>query len=92
MQIILLSVFIILLIVSGILIRNRFTFEPLVSPVPNVPESNKELLPLLSVCIPARNEEENIERCIESLMFQDYPNYEILVLDDRSTDHTPQIL
>jgi len=48
--------------------------------------------PLISVCVPARNEARNIRRCVESLLAQDYPNFEIIVLDDRSTDATPQIL
>lgn len=48
--------------------------------------------PLISVCIPARNEERNIRRCVEAMLAQDYPNLEVIVLDDRSTDSTPQIL
>jgi chlorobactene glucosyltransferase len=48
--------------------------------------------PLVSVLIPARNEEKNIERCLNSLRNQLYKNYEILVLDDNSTDNTPNIL
>ena len=48
--------------------------------------------PLISVCIPARNEEQNIRACVESVFAQDYPNLEIIVLDDRSTDATPRIL
>lgn len=48
--------------------------------------------PLLSVCVPARNEERNIRRCVESLLAQDYPAFEILVLDDRSSDSTPRLL
>jgi chlorobactene glucosyltransferase len=48
--------------------------------------------PLVSVLVPARNEEKNIERCIRSLSNQHYTNFEILVLDDNSTDHTPEIL
>lgn len=48
--------------------------------------------PLLSMCIPARNEERNIRRCVESVFHQDYPRLEVLVLDDRSTDSTPEIL
>src|SRR5690606_7468225 len=43
---------------------------------------------LLSVLIPARNEEKNIEKCIRSLVIQDYSNKEIIVLDDNSTDKT----
>jgi chlorobactene glucosyltransferase len=48
--------------------------------------------PLISICVPARDEERNIRRCIEALLAQTYPNLEIIVLDDRSTDSTPQIL
>ncbi|MBI5933314.1 MAG: glycosyltransferase [Chloroflexi bacterium] len=48
--------------------------------------------PLISVCVPARNEEKNIRRCVESLLAQTYPNFEVIVLDDRSTDGTARIL
>ncbi len=48
--------------------------------------------PLISVLIPARNEEANIESCLESLRRQDYPHFEILVLDDTSTDSTAEIV
>lgn len=48
--------------------------------------------PLVSVLIPARNEEMNIERCLASLRSQTYNNYEILVLNDNSTDKTQGII
>jgi chlorobactene glucosyltransferase len=48
--------------------------------------------PLVSVLIPARNEEKNIERCLDSLRNQLYKNYEILVLNDNSIDGTGKIL
>ena len=48
--------------------------------------------PLVSVLVPARNEEKNIERCLNSLREQMYKNYEILVLNDNSTDNTAAIL
>ncbi len=44
--------------------------------------------PLVSVLVPARNEEASIATCLEALLGQDYPNFEIIVLDDRSTDGT----
>ncbi|MDO8754661.1 MAG: glycosyltransferase, partial [Anaerolineales bacterium] len=47
---------------------------------------------LISICIPARNEENNIRRCVEAALAQDYPNIEVIVLDDRSTDATAEIL
>ena len=46
---------------------------------------------LISVCVPARNEERNIGACLESLARQDCHNYEVLALDDQSTDRTGQI-
>lgn len=49
-------------------------------------------LPWVSVLVPARNEERNIEACARSLLEQDYPRFEVLVLDDDSTDETPAIL
>ena len=50
------------------------------------------LLPFVSVLVPARNEERSIRECIESLCNQVYPHYEVLVLDDDSTDSTLDIL
>lgn len=52
----------------------------------------REDYPFVSILVPARNEERNIEKCIKSLLQQDYPNYEIIVLDDESEDRTWQIL
>jgi glycosyltransferase involved in cell wall biosynthesis len=48
--------------------------------------------PKVSVIIPARNEEANIGGCLASLLDQDYPNYEIIVVNDRSTDKTAAIV
>lgn len=48
--------------------------------------------PKISVMVPARNEEENIRACLEYLLDQDYENYEILVMNDNSTDRTGEIL
>lgn len=48
--------------------------------------------PLISVIIPVRNEERNIRRCLESMFRQTYPNLEVIVVNDRSSDRTPQIL
>jgi chlorobactene glucosyltransferase len=48
--------------------------------------------PLVSVLIPARNEEKNIANCLTSVLQQDYPNFEVLVLDDNSSDRTYEIV
>ncbi len=47
---------------------------------------------MVSVLIPARNEERNIGRCLDSLLAQTHANYEIIVLDDQSTDGTWSII
>ena len=48
--------------------------------------------PLVSVLIPARNEAHRIGFCLHSLVNQDYPNIEILALDDYSEDGTAQVV
>ena len=49
-------------------------------------------LPRVSVLVPARNEEANVGPCLRSLLAQDYPDFEVRVLDDESTDDTGRIL
>lgn len=48
--------------------------------------------PRVSVVVAARNEERHIEPAIRALLAQDYPDFELVVVDDRSTDRTPAIL
>jgi chlorobactene glucosyltransferase len=48
--------------------------------------------PLISILIPARNEAPNIGRCVASLTQQDFPQLEIIVLDDQSTDATSAVV
>jgi chlorobactene glucosyltransferase len=48
--------------------------------------------PPISVIIPARDEGRNIRHCVQALLAQTYPNYEVIVVDDRSTDDTLPIL
>ncbi len=49
------------------------------------PSNNRNFV---SVLIPARNEQKNIEKCLKGALAQDYQNKEIIVLDDNSTDST----
>lgn len=49
-------------------------------------------LPLVSVVMTAHNSEDTIEAAIESVLMQDYPNLEVVVCDDASTDRTWSIL
>ena len=46
---------------------------------------------LLTVVIPVYNVEKYLKRCIESVLAQEWKDYEILLVDDGSTDHSPQI-
>jgi chlorobactene glucosyltransferase len=48
--------------------------------------------PFVSILLPVRNEEDCIGKCVLSLLAQDYPNYEVIVLDDQSSDDTAIIL
>jgi chlorobactene glucosyltransferase len=48
--------------------------------------------PMVSVLLPARNEEASIAACVRSLADQHYAPFEVLVLDDRSDDATPAVL
>lgn len=48
--------------------------------------------PPVTIIVPARNEERNIRRCVASLLGQTYSNYDVIVVDDGSTDATGRIL
>jgi len=73
------------LIVLEVLLRRLGALSPQ-SPRYEQPEP-----PLVSAILPARNEEHNLARCLDSLSAQDYPHLEIIVVDDRSTDRTGPI-
>ncbi len=64
-------------------------FTPLLDPSPCFLSPPKELV---SIIIPAKNEERNIKGCLDPLLRQDYPHFEILVANDNSTDATENIL
>jgi glycosyltransferase involved in cell wall biosynthesis len=48
--------------------------------------------PRVTIIVPARNEEEHIRATLEKLLALDYSNYEMIAVDDRSTDRTGQIM
>ena len=79
------------ILIGGIFIvtwlHNQYHLDVIVEPTP--PPSHA---PLISVCVPARNEERNIRACVDAILAQDYPNFEVIVLEDRSTDRTAEIL
>src|ERR1700730_2755762 len=48
--------------------------------------------PRVSIIVPARNEEEDIELSLTRLLELDYENYEVIAVNDRSTDRTGEIM
>jgi cellulose synthase/poly-beta-1,6-N-acetylglucosamine synthase-like glycosyltransferase len=73
-------------------VRIRDTFRsllmaPVIEPDDKAPQEGRDY-PLISVIVPAHNEEEGIVECLESCMAQDYPNIEVIMVDDRSSDRT----
>ena len=55
-------------------------------------DPERQGFPSVSVLVPARNEELNLRSCLTALLSQAYPNYEVIIVDDQSTDGTPQII
>jgi chlorobactene glucosyltransferase len=74
-----------LLSLAGVL-ANLARFDSLATAPPPVEA------PLVSIMVPARNEARNIEACVRSLLAQDYPRCQLIVLDDRSEDGTGDLI
>jgi chlorobactene glucosyltransferase len=71
----------------GLLLRNRHWMDwPPEARQPSKPDV------AVSVIVPARNEAEDIERCLRSLLAQDCQNLKVIVVNDGSDDDTPQII
>ncbi|HSI11373.1 MAG TPA: glycosyltransferase, partial [Chthoniobacter sp.] len=77
-----------LLLALGTVLANLACFRGLYP----AEQPDAEDAPLVSILVPARNEALNIEACAGSLLLQDYPSYELIVLDDHSEDGTGDIL
>ena len=87
---VLLSIIAVLFITYAILIIyywQSWKSIPIFQPVPATPST------IISIIIPARNEEENIESLLQSIANQIYPKelFEVIVVDDNSTDSTASI-
>ena len=67
---------------------DSFRFTPYLDKFENTSKTN----PKVSIILPARNEEEFIKKCLDSLIEQDYENYEIVVINDSSEDRTWEII
>ncbi len=66
-----------------VILRSRERIEP------REPDAT---LPSISIVVPARNEADRIERCVRSLLAADYPEFEVVAVDDCSQDATRAVL
>lgn len=85
---------ILLLIVSGWIYRALRLLRTLLLG-PRLHPFTKQLAsdhPFVSVIVPAKNEERNIRSCVQKLLAQDYPHFELIVVNDNSTDQTEALL
>jgi len=76
----------------GLRLRDLFLFArqvPFIDPDEEAPVPHDA--PLISVIVPAHNEEATLRTCLESLFNQDYPRFEVILVDDRSDDATGAI-
>ncbi len=56
------------------------------------PVINEKYKPFVSILVPAHNEEGVISNTVENILNIDYPNFEVIVIDDRSTDKTADVI
>lgn len=68
------------ILIFAYLYLNEYTFR-----------KNGDIKPFVSIIIPVFNEERVIKQSIKSLLEQDYPNYEIIIVNDGSTDNTNNV-
>jgi hypothetical protein len=69
----------------GLFLANLPLYRPL-------PKADRRPKSALSVLIPARNEEENIEAAVRSILANQGCDFEVIVLDDQSTDRTAEVV
>ena len=89
-----------LLVTSVVSVTMTVSFGFYRDPALVVRERNPELDPANGLCdyppvscvVAVHNEEDLVERCVASISAQTYPNKEIIIIDDASTDRTPEIL
>lgn len=102
MNVIIESYFFILILISTILFAWVYFFLYMLRSLKKSPKlesfnhlqnrTNENYLPKVSIILPARNEEKYISKCLDSLFEQDYPNFEIIAVNDSSSDKTAEIM
>lgn len=69
-----------------------FSYLKFKDPLMKIKKKSFDTHPLISIIIPVKNEEENIENCVQSVINSSYKNKEIIVVNDGSSDQTTNIL
>jgi hyaluronan synthase len=77
---------------AGLFTIFLFSYLKFEDPLLKIKKKSLDIIPLISIIIPVKNEEENIENCVQSVINSSYTNKEIIVVNDGSTDRTPVIL
>lgn len=83
------------LLIAGVTFRLISLWTKSIRHSPTLTEKNGiqiHTTPKVSIVVPARNEEKYIKNCIENLLTQDYPNFELILVNDKSADHTLDIM
>lgn len=84
-----------LLIIVGMWTRMFYFWIRSIRYSPKLIDKNVKFIlppPKVSIIVSARNEEKRIKKCIECLLNQDYPNFELILVNDGSTDNTLNII
>jgi cellulose synthase/poly-beta-1,6-N-acetylglucosamine synthase-like glycosyltransferase len=95
MEAVLILAILFLVLYISLIIYYRFAFTSIVEYLPTLTMGLSPLFTTsLSIIIPARNEEDNIENCLQSILQNNYPPhlFEIIVVDDHSEDNTANII
>lgn len=92
-----LTLYVFVAIFSGVIVTWILLIKSMLNSFKNTPNIDSFKLqntqqPKVSVILPARNEELFIKKCLDSLLNQDYDNYEIIAIDDSSEDDTGRII
>lgn len=77
---------------ANLVIALRWAYVVRGSNISIVAREAKPGLPSLSIVVPARDEERNVARCVRSLLATAHPDFEVIAVDDQSTDATRRIL
>ena len=89
------ALFVFLIFTALVWIRRIFVVNQIrhaCPPLRPLRRTSSDKLPKISIIVPAKNEEQNIEKCLCHLFKQSLPDFELIVVNDRSTDRTAEIL